>query len=59
MDQPSVLLYIDPGVGFLALQILAGSVLGISFFFRRTTARVLKFLRINGKKDSKKSDKVE
>ena len=33
-------LYIDPGIGFLGLQALAGVFVGASFYFRRTIARV-------------------
>lgn len=40
-----VLAYIDPGSGFLMLQMLGGAVLGAWFYFRRSvakfTARVL------------------
>jgi len=40
-----VLLYIDPGIGFLTLQILAGSLLGLAFYFRRTTSQILRYVR--------------
>jgi len=43
---PSVFLYIDPGIGFLTLQILAGSLLGIAFYFRRTISQIQKRLRL-------------
>jgi len=33
---PIVALYIDPGAGFLALQVLIGSLVGVGFYFRRT-----------------------
>lgn len=40
-----VLLYIDPGVGFLALQMLSGVALGAAFYFRRSIRIVLKVIR--------------
>ena len=40
-----VLLYIDPGLGFLALQMLAGGLLGGVFFFRRALLVFMKRLR--------------
>ena len=58
-EQSLILLYIDPGAGFLALQILAGSVIGMSFVFRRTTRRVLKALKIIGRKDSQDTENEE
>lgn len=42
----SVLLYIDPGIGFLTLQILAGSMLGVAFYFRQKTSQILKNVRL-------------
>ncbi len=36
-----ILLYIDPGTGFMALQILAASFLGASFVFRKMLAQLL------------------
>jgi hypothetical protein len=42
----SVLLYIDPGIGFLTLQILAGSMLGIAFYYRQKTSQILKNVRL-------------
>jgi len=39
-------LYIDPGIGFLTLQILAGSLLGVAFYFRRTTSQILRHVRL-------------
>ncbi len=44
-DLNIVLLYIDPGVGFLALQMLAGVVLGAGFYFRRSLRTVLRLVR--------------
>jgi len=41
-----ILLYIDPGIGFLTLQILAGSLLGVAFYFRRTTSQILRRVRL-------------
>lgn len=42
MMEPMVpALYIDPGIGFLSLQALAGVFVGASFYFRRTLRRVL------------------
>ena len=41
-----VLLYIDPGMGFVALQILMGSLMGIAFYFRRTSSQILKRVRL-------------
>ena len=41
-----VLLYIDPGIGYLTLQILAGSLLGLAFYFRRTTSQILRRVRL-------------
>lgn len=51
-DVTIVLLYIDPGVGFLALQMLIGSFLGLSFYFRRTVLRCLERVRalVGGKR---------
>ena len=40
-----VLLYIDPGLGFLALQMLAGGFLGGVFYFRRALLVFMKKLR--------------
>ena len=40
-----VLLYIDPGVGFLALQMLGGVLLGGAFYFRRSVRIVLSGIR--------------
>jgi hypothetical protein len=42
---PIVILYIDPGIGFVILQFLAASVLGIAFYFRKTTRQVLDSLK--------------
>ena len=41
-----VLLYIDPGIGFLTLQILVGSLLGVVFYFRRTSSQILRHIRL-------------
>ena len=41
-----VLLYIDPGFGFLALQLLAASLMGAAFYFRRTTSQILRHVRL-------------
>ena len=40
-----VLLYIDPGLGFLALQMMVGSALGGLFYFRRAVLVFVKRLR--------------
>ncbi len=40
-----ILLYIDPGIGFLALQMLSVSFLGIVFVFRRTLWNITAYLR--------------
>lgn len=45
-DLPLVFLYIDPGIGFLALQMLSGALLGVVFYFRKATLKVLKHLRL-------------
>jgi len=43
---PVVLLYIDPGIFILIVQILAASMLGVVVYFRKTTRQVLSLLRI-------------
>ena len=43
---PMVLLYIDPGIFILVLQFVVAGLLGIVFFFRRTTRQVLNRLRL-------------
>ena len=55
-----LILYIDPGIGFLTLQLLGGSLLGIAFYFRRTTFRILRGLRlVLRRKDAQKSEKLD
>lgn len=44
-DITLVTLYIEPGIGSTALQILAASLLGVTVFFRSTTAQILKQVR--------------
>jgi hypothetical protein len=34
-----VIAYVDPGSGFLMLQMIGGAVLGAWFYFRRSVAR--------------------
>ena len=41
-----VLLYIDPGIGSIALQILAASLLGAALFFHRTASQILRQVRL-------------
>ena len=40
-----VLLYIDPGVGFLSLQVLFGALLGSVFYFRMRFLRFVSWLK--------------
>ena len=40
-DYAMVVAYVDPGSGFLMLQILAGSVIGAWFYFRRAVKRMI------------------
>ena len=40
-----VLLYIDPGVGFLSLQVLFGALLGGVFYFRMRVLRFVSWLK--------------
>ena len=43
-------------MGFLTLQILAGSLLGVAFYFRRITYQILKNVRqIFRRKDGEKT----
>ncbi len=39
-----ILLYIDPGTGFLALQLLAGSFLGAFFVFRKRVLDITAYI---------------
>ena len=41
---PVILLYIDPGMGFLALQMLAASGLGAIFVFRKRVADIIAYI---------------
>ena len=40
-----VLLYIDPGAGFLIMQILGASMLSGAFYFRRRISQILERVR--------------
>jgi len=44
-DITVVLMYIDPGMGFLALQMSSGILLGGAFYFRRSLTIMLGGIR--------------
>ncbi len=41
-----ILLYIDQGMGLLALQVLGASFLGMVFVFRRTLRNIATFIKV-------------
>ena len=50
-----VLLYIDPGIGFFAVQMVVGSMLGAVFYFRRAIRLLLTRMGIFAKNDKDKA----
>ena len=60
LEHSLVLLYIDPGMGFITLHILAASLLGLTFYFRSKTTQILKNLRlIFRRKTSEESERLQ
>lgn len=48
-----VLLYIDPGMGFIALQMLAATLLGGAFVFRRTLLNITTYIKLHLRRKAK------
>ncbi len=51
-----ILLYIDPGMGFIALQILAASFLGASFVFRKRVADITAYIMLRLRRKGSDND---